>query len=78
MSLNFSLKAGGYILGDVNGDGKVNIADPIYLLNYLFVGGDPPVNDEVAEVNCDQVVNISDAVYLTNYLFGQGPALGCQ
>lgn len=28
--------------GDCNGDGKVNSADVIYLINYLFVEGPPP------------------------------------
>jgi len=28
--------------GDVNGDGGLNIADPIYLLNYIFAVGPPP------------------------------------
>jgi len=30
-------------LGDMNGDGKVNLADCVYLLSYLFGGGTPPV-----------------------------------
>jgi phosphohistidine phosphatase SixA len=33
----------GCIDGDVNGDGALNIGDPILLLNHLFLGGDPPV-----------------------------------
>lgn len=28
--------------GDADGDGKVNITDPIYLLNWLFLGGENP------------------------------------
>jgi hypothetical protein len=28
--------------GDVNGDGTPNIADAVYLLNYLFMQGPPP------------------------------------
>ena len=28
--------------GDVNCDGEVNVADLGYLINYLFLGGDPP------------------------------------
>lgn len=29
--------------GDVDGSGSINITDPIYLLNWLFAGGAPPV-----------------------------------
>ncbi|MBN1441262.1 MAG: hypothetical protein JXA90_01070, partial [Planctomycetes bacterium] len=28
--------------GDSNGDGDLNISDPIYLLAYLFLGGPAP------------------------------------
>jgi len=28
--------------GDVNGDGMVNITDAVFLLNFLFIGGEPP------------------------------------
>ncbi len=28
--------------GDVNGDGMVNITDAVFLLNFLFTGGEPP------------------------------------
>jgi len=33
--------------GDVNADGTINIADPVYLLIHLFQGGDAPVAIEV-------------------------------
>jgi hypothetical protein len=61
-----------YICGDVNEDGVVNIADVVYLINYLFAGGSPPVPWEAGDVNLDGVVNIADVVYLINYLFAGG------
>lgn len=30
--------------GDANGDGVINSADIVYLINYLFKGGPPPPN----------------------------------
>jgi hypothetical protein len=30
-----------YLL-DVNGDGEVDVSDPIYLLSFLFLGGSAP------------------------------------
>ena len=42
------------IAGDTNGDGTVNIGDAVWILGYLFAGGEPPVPCEcdVCEV-CD-------------------------
>jgi hypothetical protein len=61
------------IPGDVNGDGKVDIGDVVFLNNHLFINGPPPDPKEKGDVNCDGVVNIGDVVYLLNYLFIQGP-----
>ena len=32
--------------GDLNGDGDLNLSDPVYLLNHLFLGGQEPVCPE--------------------------------
>jgi len=66
-----------FIRGDVNGDGIINSADVVYLINYLFKGGPPPEPLEAGDVNCDGVVNSADVVYLINYLFKGGPPPGC-
>ncbi len=59
--------------GDVNGDGGVNIADAVRLLNALFVPGSPqPDCDDSADVNDDGSSNVADAVYLLNALFTPG------
>ncbi len=63
----------GIVCGDVNGDGLVNITDVVYLLEYIFAGGPPPVIDVAADVNCDGYVNIADVVYLIDYIFAGGP-----
>lgn len=61
------------ICGDVNGDGLVNASDVVYLINYLFIAGPPPVPLQTGDVNSDGSVNASDVVYLINYLFIGGP-----
>lgn len=38
---------GPYCLCDVNGNGGANLADVVYLVNYLFKGGPAPVNSDV-------------------------------
>jgi hypothetical protein len=66
-----------YIRGDANGDSLVDIADVVYLINYLFTDGPAPDPLWVGDANCDGVVDIADVVYLLNYLFLSGPPPGC-
>lgn len=63
-------------LGDANSDTRLRSSDIVYLINYLFRGGPPPVPLAVGDVNCDGKVNIHDVVYLINYLFKGGPPPG--
>ena len=63
--------------GDVNADGKLNVADVIYLINYLFKFGPPPVTMESGDANCDGKVFVADVVYLVYYLFKGGPPPSC-
>ncbi|MBU8934906.1 MAG: T9SS type A sorting domain-containing protein [candidate division Zixibacteria bacterium] len=68
----------GYIPGDVNGDGEVNIADLTYLVAYLFTGGPPPCVMNAGDVNGSCTgPNIADLTYLVSYLFTGGPAPVC-
>ena len=70
--LDFS-DIGAYVSGDLNQDGTANIADIIFLVNYVFKGGTKPFPLFVADVNEDCKVNLSDIIYLTNYVFKGGP-----
>ena len=81
-STNFKLYAGFVyptvvLCGDANGDGKVSVSDVVYLINYLFKGGPPPIPYEAGEVNCDAKLTVSDVVYMINYLFKGGPPPMC-
>jgi len=67
-----------WICGDINGDTVgPNIADLVYLVAYLFSGGDPPPVMDAANVNNSGEVNIADLVYLVAYLFTGGPDPDC-
>lgn len=59
--------------GDANGDSKLNLADIIYVVNYIFKGGPPSTPHNAMDANCDGKVNLSDIVYLVNYIFKGGP-----
>ena len=63
-----------YVCGDANGDAVVDIADAVYLINYMFKGGPAPAPLDAGDANCDSVIDIADAVYLINYMFKGGPA----
>lgn len=60
--------------GDINGSGGINIADVVYLVNYIFAGGPSPLDISIGDVNCSGSTNIADVVYLVNYIFANGPA----
>ncbi len=66
-----------FLAGDANSDRHIDIADVMYLINYLFVGGAPPDPVWFGDCNCDQVVNVTDVMYLINYLFIGGSPPCC-
>jgi hypothetical protein len=66
-----------YICGDANGDGQANVADAVFLINYVFKSGPAPSPMESGDANCDGAVNVGDAVYEINYIFKGGPDPCC-
>ena len=65
----------GFYRGDVNKDGKLNVNDGVYMVNYLFKNGPKPIEFvDQGNVNNDASFNVNDNVYLINYLFKNGPA----
>jgi hypothetical protein len=66
-----------YTRGDVNKDGIIDVADVMYLINYLFIGGSAPDPMWLGDATCDDVVDVADVMYLINYLFIGGSAPSC-
>ncbi len=63
--------------GDANNDGSVNVSDAVYIINFVFVGGNPPQPIQACgDANSDAAVNVSDAVYIINFVFVGGNAPG--
>lgn len=61
-----------YVCGDANGDLSVNVADAVFLINYVFKGGAAPDPLDSGDANGDLSVNVADAVFLINYVFKGG------
>jgi len=66
-----------FTCGDVSGDGKVDVGDAVYVVNYLFRAGPAPDPIEMGDVNADGNCTIGDSVYLITYIFRGGPAPVC-
>ena len=58
--------------GDDNGDGTIDVADPVYNLSYQFSNG-PTLCLDAQDTNDDGAVDIGDPVYNLSYQFSSGP-----
>ncbi|MFN0059610.1 MAG: chlorophyllase/cutinase-like alpha/beta fold protein [Planctomycetota bacterium] len=62
-----------FVRGDLNGNGALELADPVGLLTYLFIAGaSQPACFDAADVNDDGQLGLSDAVQLLAYLYVPG------
>lgn len=64
-----------YQKGDVDGDGVVDLADAVLVINH-YVG--KPVTtfiEKAADVDGDGVIDLADAVLIINYYVGKIPSL---
>jgi hypothetical protein len=67
-----------FACGDADANGVVEIADAVFLINYIFIpGSPPPVPYEAGDPDCSGVAEIADAVYLINFVFVPGSAPPC-
>ena len=68
-----------WIPGDANADFSVNVGDGVFLVNYVFKGGQAPEPARIGDINGDCDVNVGDAVYVIDYIFkgGDAPLVGC-
>jgi hypothetical protein len=73
----FQFTAIHFIVGDATGDGAIDVADVMHLINYLFIEGSSPDPLAAGDANCDGAVDIADVMYLINYVFIEGPPPDC-
>ena len=63
-----------YELGDINGDGIIDILDMVRLVQIILETADEPSDDELsrADINQDGIVNIGDIISLVQLLLTEG------
>ena len=59
------------VLGDVNGDGDVDIADAVCIVNYVVSKPNTTFNEAAADANGDGDIDIADAVHIVNFVVGK-------
>ena len=64
------LQQGEGLNGDLDGDGRVNIDDVTFLIDYLTTGDASAINLAAADVDHDGVIRIEDVTYLIDILLG--------
>lgn len=65
------------VCGDPNGDGRINVGDPVFLINFIFRGGRAPVPWQLGDANWDGKLDVGDIVFLVKAAFRQGPQPQC-
>ena len=71
----FTYQSPSYILGDANGDGDVDIADAVCIVNYVVGKPNTTFIEAAADANGDGDIDIADAVHIVNLVVGKISAL---
>jgi len=58
-----------FVRGDPDANGLVNLTDAIFILNYLFLGGELPTCVDAADTDNNSTVQLTDGIYLLRFLF---------
>ena len=64
--IDYTFKQGEKLLGDVNGDGQVNVTDVTLLINAAINENYDNIDIEAADVNGDGVINVTDVTMVVN------------
>lgn len=69
--INGEYNSTGYMLGDVNGNGAINVGDAMVLAKHLIgISGFENIQEGTADVNRDGVIDAADVTYLARALLG--------
>jgi hypothetical protein len=59
--------------GDVDGDGTMDLADPVLVLSRLFLGSGPLLCEDAADADDSGTLELTDPVFILSRLFLGGP-----
>lgn len=69
--VNGKLTINSYLLGDVNGDGKINVLDIVKIVGYIMGSPTQPFIEKAAHHNDDGVINVLDLVKEVSLVMAQ-------
>lgn len=73
-----SISVVNYLIGDVNGNGNVDIGDAVSIVNFLVGKESSTFVENAADTNNNGQIDIGDAVTIVNYLVGKTVSLSRQ
>ncbi len=69
--VEFNISIAGYQMGDVNGNGQIDIGDAVCIVNYLVNKLNSVFIEVAADLNGNNQIDIGDAVMIVNILVGK-------
>ena len=63
----------GFVRGDANQDGVVQVSDAVLLFDYILLNGDPLNCSAAGDTNDSGALDLADPIFLLNRLFQNGP-----
>ncbi|MBN1422280.1 MAG: dockerin type I repeat-containing protein [Planctomycetes bacterium] len=70
--ISFTKKAVAFLRGDANGDARIDVGDPIMILNHIF--GDRRIDcEDAVDANDDGQIDVGDAIYMLQFQWAHGP-----
>ncbi len=74
LQVEVNVTSGGPIFyrGDASNDGRCNLIDPVWVIQWLFFGGLDPVCLPACDANGDLRIDTTDAVFMLQFLFLRG------
>lgn len=70
----YSTPGGGFVRGDADSNGTLELSDGIRILNFLFLGRAAPNCMDAADADDNGTTELTDAVRIFGWLFTGGPA----